>query len=245
MIADARGFWAGLNPSLKRLVFLLISIGAIGFALSICLFVLVGVAGGVFSLPFCFRDDCFILFFSKISSAVYLAKLTVDLIVFVATIGGIVVALLSYLSSMASSRFANHISHLTLFQAFFIEEVRKRDALVLSSFDIHKLYSMIYEGSRGGVMTVSSPYLLFIGSLNSVIAASNLKATKAFGGAFIYQEHQARMIAVLEQLGFTLQHMPKKDFYEIETQVLSLLDSVNGSFCGSLPELVVQVRIYR
>jgi len=53
------------------------------------------------------------------------------------------------------------------------------------------------------------------------------------------------MIAVLKQLGFTLQHMPKKDFYEIETQVLSLLDSVNGSFCGSLEELVVHVRIYR
>ncbi|MFS2091930.1 retron Ec48 family effector membrane protein [Pseudomonas sp. Pseusp11] len=245
MKVDARGFWGGLNPSLKRLVFLLISIGGIGFALSICLFVLVGVAGGVFSLPFCFRDDCFILFFSKISSAVYLTKLTVDLIVFVATIGGIVVALLSYLSSMASSRFANHISHLTLFQAFFVEEVKKRDALVLSSFDIHKLYSMIYEGSRSGVMTVSSSYISFVGSLNSVIAASNLKATKAYGGAFIYQEHQARMIAVLKQLGFSLQHMPKKDFYEIETQVLSLLDSVNGSFCGSLDELVVHVRIYR
>lgn len=163
----------------------------------------------------------------------------------VATVGAIFVALLSYLSTLTSSHFTNHISHLTLFQNFFSEEVRKRDLLNISSFDPHRIYGLIYADSRSGMMTVSESYFLFIDKLNEAINISNFRSFKATKGPFIYKEHQAEMIRVLDAIGFDLQFMPKKDFYEIETQIFSLLNTVSNSFCGGDPRTKLEKRLYR
>lgn len=149
------------------------------------------------------------------------------------------------MSTLKSSYFTNHISHLSLFQSFFVEEVRKRDLLSISSFDPHKIYGLIYSNSRNGDMSLSETYFEFIGRVNKVISDSNFNSYKATKGPFIYKDHQAEMIRTLEGIGFNLQFMPKKDFYEIENQVLSLLDSISKSFCGGDVRTELERRIYR
>lgn len=226
-------------------MFLLLSIGGVGCASFLLVFIVVFFADNIYSLPICFENKCFLNFYEYFSSAFNIAGAALSLIVLVATVGVIFVALLSYLSALKASHFTNHISHLTLFQSFFVEEVRKRDLLAISSFDSHKIYNLIYSGSRNGNMSVSEDYFLFIEVLNGVILGSNFNSFKASKGPFIYKDHQAEMIRSLGVIGFDLQFMPKKDFYEIETQVISLIDSISKSFCGGGARVILEDRMYR
>lgn len=241
----ARTVFADLHPYFRYLIFLLASIGGAGFSLSFLMLIAIFFTDQLYQLPFCFSNKCFINFYDHYSSAFIIAKTTLDFIVVLATVGAIFVALLSYLSTLKSSYFTNHISHLALFQSFFVEEVRKRDLLSISSFDPHKIYGLIYSESRSGDMSLSQGYFNFIEMLNQVILDSNFRSFKASKGPFIYKDHQAKMISILDQIGFDLQFMPKKDFYEIETQILSLLDSVSNSFCGGNTQTKLEKRIYR
>lgn len=245
-------FWLGVrdafssqHPYFKYLIILLTSIATIGVFIFLTVFITIFFADQLYLLSFCFSNKCFINLYEKYSSAFTVAKSTLDLIVLVATVGAIFVALLSYLSTLKSSYFTNHISHLSLFQSFFVEEVRKRDLLSISSFDPHKIYGLIYSNSRGGDMSLSEAYFEFIGRVNKVISDSNFNSYRATKGPFIYKDHQAEMIRALEGIGFNLQFMPKKDFYEIETQVLSLLDSISKSFCGGDVRTELEHRMYR
>lgn len=235
----------GLHPYFKCLIILLVLIISIGFFAAAFLSVAIFFADSVYELPICFRNKCFENFYAQFASSFAVAKSTFDIMVVVATVGAMLVALMSYLSSLESSQFANHVSHLTLFQAFFIEEVKKRDLLSISSFDSHKIYSLIYSSSRKGNMDVSESYFSFIRGVNSVVSKSNFKSFKASSGPFIYKEHQSSMIEALGEIGFDLQFMPKKDFYEIETQIFSLIGTISNSFCGGDARLKLEQRLYR
>ncbi len=94
-------------------------------------------------------------------------------------------------------------------------------------------------------MSVSESYFSLVRDINLVVLSSNFKAFKASKGPFIYKEHQASMIDALNKIGFDLQFMPKKDFYEIETQIFSLIDTISNSFCGGDSRLKLERRLYR
>ncbi|MDU9033959.1 retron Ec48 family effector membrane protein [Pseudomonas corrugata] len=242
---SVREFYSRQHSYFKFLIVLLVSVGGVGFGICLMIFVAIFFSEKLYLVPSCFSNKCFINLYERYSSVFNVAKSTLDLLILVATVGAIFVALLSYLSALKSSWFTNHISHLSLFQAFFAEEVRKRDLLSISSFDPHKIYGLIYSKSRSGDMTLSESYFEFIARLNNVISGSNFNSYKASKGPFVYKDHQAEMIKVLGEIGFDLQFMPKKDFYEIETQILSLLDSISKSFCGSDRRTELEKRIYR
>lgn len=235
----------GLHPYFRILTALLILVTLIGFFVAASLWVAIFFADAVYKLPVCFRNKCLEDFYAQFASSFAVAKSTFDLMVVVTTVGAMLVALMSYLSSLKSSQFTNHVSHLTLFQAFFVEEIKKRDLLSISSFDSHKIYGLIYSSSRGGDMSVSESYFSFVRKVNSVVLESNFKAFKASSGPFIYKEHQSNMIEVLREIGFDLQFMPKKDFYEIETQIFSLIGTISNSFCGGDARLILEQRLYR
>ena len=207
--------------------------------------VAVMLADEITSHKLCLKNECLANLATLYSAPIAILKFFIDLLMFSATIGGIFIALMNYLSSVNTSRFTNHISHLTLFQSFFIEEVRKRERLSLSSFDTHKIYSMIFPGSRDGVLIPGLPYSEFISKLNSAIDESNEKFRKGSIPPFNYQQHQSKMIECLNGIGFSLQYMPKIDFYEIENQIIDLLETINKSFLGDRDKLTITKRIYR
>ena len=235
----------GVHSYLRYLTIMLLIITFVGFFVAFIIWVTIFFADTVYDLPFCFKNRCFEDFYTQFASAFAVAKSTFDLMVVVATVGAMFVALMSYLSSLKSSQFTNHVSHLTLFQAFFIEEIKKRDLLSISSFDSHKIYGLIYSSSREGDMSVSETYFTFVRKINRVVSDSNFKAFKASKGPFIYKQHQSNMIDALGEIGFDLQFMPKKDFYEIETQIFSLINAISNSFCGGDIRLELEQRLYR
>jgi len=229
----------------SSLIRLLVWVGCIGGLISFAIFIITAFADNLFWMPFCFKDSCFQYLFNSTKTALDSFRLTVSLLALIGTVGVFLVALMSYRANSDTARFTNHIAYLKLFQDYLSGEVQKRDSLSLSSFDAQRLYSFIFNGSRDGVMDVSADFKEFIAGLNREINKSNLMASNAQDGSFRYLEHQARMKNLFAKVGFNLPLQPKKEFYEIESDLLLLLKNMNDSFCLLGEEGTIAKRTYR
>lgn len=231
-------------PYLNVLVSGLLIVTALGVVLSCLVFFLTGFAGGEFSSALCFSNECVKRFFDAFDQSFLILAKTLELLVGLATIGGIVVALMSYLNSASATALSNHISHFTIFQNYVASEILKRNRISPSSVDTFVWYNLIFSNSRTGKTSISEGYCQIIVTLNEVLSFSNEQARTAAQGSFRYMPHQQRMIDALLLLGITLTHQPRNEFYEVEDQILSLISSLNKSFCYSDKVPVLSKREY-
>jgi hypothetical protein len=230
---------------LSILSYLLLSIAAIGFGLGLISFVSIGFHDDIFTHHvYCLNRECVGYFLETFDSPLLISKGTLDVLVGIATIGGIIVALLSYLSSASTSALTNHIAHFSVFQSYVAGEIKNRNRLSPSSIDILVWYNLIFSTSRSGKTDVSKDYLEFISELNSLIDQSNSQAVHATTGSFRYKPHQERIINHMKRAGLELYFSPRNDFFEIEGQVFSLIDRINQSFCYSNTVPTLHARNY-
>lgn len=173
-----------------------------------------------------------------------IAKATLDFLVAVATIGGIIVALLSYLNSSSAAALSNHIAHFSIFQNYVSNEVVKRDRISPTSVDHLVWYNLIFSTSRSGKTDVSDTYINFVKDLNALIANSNSQAERAHEGSFRYKTHQERIKPYLKKAGIDVPFSPRNDFFEMEGQLFSLIDRVNQSFCYTDSVPILEERKY-
>jgi len=231
----------------KALVYLrrfFVFISLIGFGFSILIGAVSIYDNGLFRLPLCFNNDCVGYLLKYIKSAVDIASSTLGVLVSVTTIGGIFVALLSYLNSSNTSALSNHIAHFSIFHGYLSGEIENLSMVSPTSVDILSLYNFIFSQSRSGKTDVSKMYIDFVESLNNEINRSNGKAQNAEEGSFRYKYHQRQMIDTLMTSGITMPYLPRNDFFEAEGQVLSLIEKVNQSFCYSDSVPALTPRLY-
>jgi hypothetical protein len=162
---------------------------------------------------------------------IYIANATLKLLVSVATVGGIIVALLNYLNNSNTSALSNHIAHFSIFNSYINDEIEKLSMISPSSVDVLSFYNCIFDKSRTGKTDISNKYIKFVAKLNEEISTSNDKSRNPKVGQFRYKEHQNRIISILKETGITMNYLPRNDFFEAEGQVLSLIERVNQSFC--------------
>lgn len=230
--------------ALDWLKFFLLFFAVIGFGLSFISTVSTGLKNGFFSLPLCFHKECMKSVITEFEYSFTIAKATLDFLVAVATIGGIIVALLSYLNSSSTAALTNHIAHFSIFQNYVINEVTKRDRISPTSVDTLVWYNLIFSTSRRGKTDVSEIYINFVNELNDLINKSNVQAKRATEGSFRYKPHQERIKPHLEKAGIDVFFSPRNDFFEMEGQLFSLIDRVNQSFCYSDSVPVLEERKY-
>lgn len=230
--------------SVVVLLGVLIFVAASGYLLSAWSIISTALEGHLFSKSLCLRDECIEYWTKTNEYSLAVAKATSDFVVALATAGGIVVALMTYVSNVSNSALANHINHYAIFQTYVINEVSKRDRVSPSSVDIFLWYNTIFMESRLGLMTVSKKYNKFTSDLNDRIALSNEKAKHAIDGSYRYTDHQVRIKDKLIEIGISISSQPRNDFYEIEDQVFSLIGAVNQSFCFSSEIPRLHTRIY-
>ncbi|WP_324726627.1 retron Ec48 family effector membrane protein [Pseudomonas chlororaphis] len=221
------------HPALGVLVLTLGAVAACGFLLSLVIFLKTGFAESAFDKNLCFTNSCVKYGLSLYAQVLLILKETLNLLVTIATIGGIIVALLSYLNSVGATALSNHISHFSIFQSYIGNEISKRDRISASSVDIFLWYNAIFFKSRSGLTAISPDYVSLINSINNEIKKSNLQSEKGVDGSFRYRPHQERIIQSLKNIGIVLTHQPRNEFYEIEDQVFNLIATVNKSFCYS------------
>lgn len=227
-------------PYLNYLVAGLLVVTVLGFFFSVSVFLVTGFMRDEFTRSFCFSNDCVERFFKIFDQSFLILDATLDVLVGLVTVGGVVVALMSYLNSASATALSNHISHFSIFQSYVASEISKRNRISQSSVDVFVWYNLIFSNSRTGKTSISDQYCDVISALNLEISFSNDQARTAVKGSFRYMPHQQRIIEALLSLGIVLTHQPRNEFYEIEDQVFSLISSLNNSFCYSdkVPELL-------
>lgn len=227
-------YWIDLRTGDKRLSLLIISIifiGSTGIIVALFIFVASGLSDGIFHQTICFQKKCIENGRETFGYAIDIISGTVSLLVAMATIGGIIVALLSYLHSTGTSAFANHISQLAVFHSYLTSQITKNYRISPTSLDIFYWYNLIYPDAVSGTLSVSVSYELLIEKIRLEIVSSNESASTARSGSFRYVDHQNRMIIALSGLGIKVDRQPRVDFFEIEKQIFSLIRSVNFAFC--------------
>lgn len=227
------------SKELKYLIIFLSIIALVGFGLSALIISVSIFESKLYDLSFCFNDECIGLLLKYINNALLIANSTLGILVSVATVGGIIVALLSYLNSSNTSALSNHISHFSIFHSYLTSEINNLSMVSPTSIDILSLYNCIFNKSRSGKTDISDSYVNFVNSLNEEIRISNSKVQNPSEGSFRYKEHQRRIIGILKLSGITMTFLPRNDFFEAEGQVFALIEKVNQSFCyaGSVPML--------
>ena len=230
--------------ALNWLIIFLSLFAVIGFGLSLVTAIATGLKDGFFSLSLCFHKECVKSVITEFEHSFTIAKATLDFLVAVATTGGIIVALLSYLHSSTTAALTNHIAHFSIFQNYVINEVTKRDRISPISVDNLVWYNLIFSTSRSGKTDVSGTYINFVNELNELILKSNDQAIQARDGSFRYKPHQERIRDQLKKSGIEVSFMPRNDFFEMEGQLFSLIDRVNQSFCYSNSVPILEKRKY-
>lgn len=226
--------------SLILLGLLLMLIFVLGLGLALVVLYYSSREGNFFRMDFCFTKGCVDVYLTQNATSLTIAKATFDLGVAIATIGGIFVALLSYINSSGSAALANHIEHLKVFCEYIDAEVGKKDRLSAQLIDSLLLYGFIFNQSRSGRTSVSGDFKGLISGLNLIIQDSNSICKVGATGGFDYKKHQQRVRDQLAPAGIQIYMAPRNDYFEMEKQLFSLIQRIGQSFCapGALPDLI-------
>jgi len=230
---------------LQTLLISLACVAAVGLVLSIVSALWTVLDKTLWKESFCLSSDCIQSAKDKFAGSISIVDLFSKIGVWIATVGGIVIALLNYINSTAATALGNHVSHSRIFYDYLTSEIAKRDRLRPSNIDIYRIYALAFDNSRLGVMKVSSNYRAKMNDLAVVIDSSNELMRSATVDGFRFRDHQHRLITVLADLGIKLTTQPRIDFFEVEEEVFGLLDAINHVFCAEEPVDRLPQRNYR
>ena len=217
---------------LRALAVLTISLFFLGVSLVIATVLFAGIDDGAFSRRICFQRECFKNIFYIYKAPVAIASGTLTVLSSVATVGGIFVALQSYVANVRATAFSNHISQLNAFLNYVAGEISKRPRIAPQSVDSFYWYRAIFNDAGKGDLEVSNNYVELLKGLAAAIQISNELASHPSRERFRFVEHQNRLIEALSGFGISMIRQPRLEFFEIEEQVLSMLSAVNFAFCS-------------
>ncbi|WP_229617259.1 retron Ec48 family effector membrane protein [Vibrio parahaemolyticus] len=195
-------------------------------------------------LELCFTSECLNNAKKIYSPQIELLFGIVSFVGTIATVGGIIVAVHTYMNNVSTNALSNHIAHLQVFQDYLVIELSKHDHLNISSVDVYGWYNSIFTESIQGRVHVSDSYKCSVESINNVILQSNIEAQTAENGSFRYKQHQTRMTSILNDFGINMGYHPRNDYFEIEGQVLKLISSINKAFCSNSEVINFEQRQY-
>ncbi|WP_210444314.1 retron Ec48 family effector membrane protein [Vibrio crassostreae] len=220
---------------LQDLIFRIIHVVVILFGfvalISISSVIITGTNEGYFSLELCFDNSCIKRASGFYSSIIGFFTSSVQILAAIATALGIVVAALTFKNTSQTNALNSHISHFKIFSDYLALELNKREKIKSSSINTFDWYNLIFTDSILGSVSVSEDYIDVLKKINSEIKTTNDNATRASQGPFRHHEHQQRMRKVFLRLGIQIEHYPKNDYWLIENEIISLIDTINQAFC--------------
>ncbi|EGR2274803.1 hypothetical protein D1216_24755 [Vibrio parahaemolyticus] len=233
---------------LQGLIFKIIYFVVISFIfvalISILSTVITGIKEGYFSLDFCLSNSCIKRANVYYSSIISLFTSSAQTLAAIATALGIVVAALTFKNTSETNALNSHISHFKVFSDYLVLELNKRERISISSINTFDWYNLIFNDSISGSVMVSKDYISALNEINDEINRTNNNATKASQGPFRHHEHQQRMRNVFIKLGIEIEHYPKNDYWLIENEIISLIDTINQAFCQKPRVNALQTRHY-
>lgn len=185
---------------------------------------------------FCLKSQCVDYFVRRFNGTLLLIKGGVYILGFYLTCCGVYLALANYLVSVKSSSLSGYVSHLNLFRSYVESELEKSSGLEIRDIDIFKWYKLLFPDSLYGDITPSKHYSDFLEKVSNVIEVTSRPFLGHDAPKYCYKDHQGRMIGTLSEVGISIGRMPKNDFFEVESQVLEIVDSVSMTFAEGVDE---------
>lgn len=186
----------------------------------------------IYMLNFCTNTTCVEEFSTKYLGAFSWYGNWLSVSYNITTILGVAIAVLTYHKTKQSQAISNHFSNVELFKNYTSEEILKSEWLSIASFDLMVWYLKIYPESKLGNMQCSSEYTESINSLAKCISNSNdgtydQKKTRT---GYQFTTHQKSVNKIYRSLGIKIKETNRLSFYEIEGEILNLIDKVNKTF---------------
>lgn len=215
----------GFDFILNAVVYVLF-LGIIFSFLSLCTTI---VEQQLYVRELCISDRCLGIFFEKTRNVVSILQATAWLVTLIATLGGVGIAIMTYVTGVSNSNLTNHISHLNMFRDYVNAEIGKRKFLSSDKINIYKWYSLIFPLSKKGSVIVSDDYKDKINNVMLVIKDANNQISSP-SGKYVYNNHQISLIEKIDILGIKMSICPKNEFILIEEQIFDLIDCINVTF---------------
>ncbi|HHQ6579377.1 TPA: retron Ec48 family effector membrane protein [Serratia fonticola] len=232
-----------LDKSIVALIIVIISISFIGFGLSIVIFISTFSEESLYSREICFSERCLKFFFSKTEGIVSVLQATAWLLTLITTVGGVLIAIMTYKTSVKNSNLTNHISHLNMFRDYINAEIGKRQFISSEKINIYKWYGMIFPESKKGDVAISTNYVENIKDIEKVVEKANYDISSP-QISYSYNNHQRDLISKMDVLGIKISTGPKNEFILVEEQVFELIDCINITFTDVNIELSSLKRLY-
>ena len=191
----------------------------------------------------CFSSNCFAEFSLLFSGSIDVFKTGAYILWMFVVVYGLYIALNGYLNNMKSTALAGYIAHLRMFGDYVQDKAGGLRRINLEKIDLHVWYALAFPDAKNGNVIASEAYKAAISGVIEALNATNSYFEPA-GERYSYSDHQARLIKALGVIGFNLSIMTKNDFYALEGEIISLLDSVNRTFAVGIPLLGATKRLY-
>ncbi|WP_157774515.1 retron Ec48 family effector membrane protein [Aeromonas sp. CU5] len=228
--------------NMKNFIFFILVIAGV---VTVCfLFSLAAIiVNDLYYKSFCFSSECYAFAFKKIEPATQILLAGGWFLTLFGTLGGALIALTSYLTSIKHNAFNNHLSHIRLFSDFVNTELTKHSGISKNKIDVFHWYNSIFPDSSNGNMEVSKDYYKNIDYIALEVLTSNNTIIEK---ANIYiMDHQKRVLPKIEAVfGTQIDVLPKNDYIKVESEIFMFIDKVNKTFTNSSVSLSSQKRLY-
>lgn len=185
-------------------------------------------------LNFCLSSQCIRNFAFIFSGPISIIKAGVFLIGAFVSISGVYIALKNYIVSVSSSALTGYVNHLNLFRSFITDEIEVKTHITRMGVDPFSWHLAMFPQASFGDINIYPSYNNLIETIIKEIEYTSSSITKPTSQIrYDYKDHQTRIIKALSPLGISVSRMPKNNFFEAETQILDLIDSVNRTFAHS------------
>lgn len=198
--------------------------------LSSVTFLSVGFGDEYFSRRLCFESGCWEEFVNLFSLPIALLVNGIKLLVAYSAIAGILVAVNTYVETRRMAVSQVHFSDAAAFKSFVNSAISKKHYLTPDKVSIETWYAMMYPGSRGGDLSLSSDYQNLLEELRAFSDKTDALILKA-GRGYRHDRYHGAVIGKLRRLGFDLSSYSRLDFFSLERESYELINDVNAAFC--------------
>lgn len=228
--------------SLNQVLFSIVLIFAISILAAVAVTILNATTYARLYSP-CLSIECLKEFPRAFSVQIRIIKFGVSFSSFVAVIFGSFLALRSYLTAAEIGAFGNRISHIGLFERFILTELARRRRLTPSHIDVYSLYRLMFPNENSNSKIASSAFVEALSAVYSTMSRSS--ATYDATSTFYFESHRRSMITALSGICISMDSHPRRDFLEVEEEVLGFLSVLSAVFAPSAFEGLKAERNYK
>lgn len=188
---------------------------------------------------FCFTnkcmDDLYIFFKAPIEITKTLFKLAIPIL----TITTILIAIENFNKSRSEFSITRHLTTYNTFVNFVDSEISNFSTINSSSINKVAWFEMMYQNPHQNNFDTSKEYIELISEINSNIKESNTRYNPGKSTDFKYKYHQSKMRRTLIKIGIDIEHGPRLEFFEVESEVVLLIRKTNVFFHNKNQDLEI------